>query len=397
MIATILADGVQVSVALITIPFLLFAGADLSAEGTIAVAPLAVGLALGALGSWLVERLTVRLPPARILQVIEAAQILAVGWLIVAASLGHVLVVQACLAAALARMSGPAKDAVRAAIITPERRPGLGRTMGRVFFLATEVSIALATVIITLVPRDQRYLPLLLALGASAAGIMSSWSLRCPAGGPGARRTGPRHHGRRGLAQLAVPFLLVIVLGLGSGLPTVGLAAWITRWEAVPAWTISVMSLACLTAYLLLIRVLDSRMRSVPGTLAHLHRLGSLLLAAGLIGTWCAVRYIAAPAGLFLLAASLISSALAFSIAALIALELPARCGVSPRAVRAALGLATAAGALVAPGIFLGGGHIFAVALFLAVALPLLPPAATGLPGREGHPREVRPGQHSSC
>lgn len=384
IVALFLADGIQVSALLTTVPFMAFAGTDLTGEGIRAAGPIGAGLLLGAAGTWAMGYLVDRFRPLLLLQTLQFTQLIATAAAFIAATTNsRGLPLAVCLAIGLARSSGPAKDKIRSGLIHPKRRTRVNAYIRSWFLVCNELTVAVVTIAMSLLPSRLWHLPLLITLAGIAASMAVAWPLRLSA------RARPSRGRPIQLRRLVGALAIIGALGLGAGLPTVGLAAWIAQTGAYPPWLVSVVGVASVLIDFVFIRLLGSLLERRVQLWARMHRAGALLLIVSLLGTWSAARYVAGTAQLALLIFSLICSALAFSVAVMIGMEV--QYGFGPQASRGRVSSLTrlaslvgsAASAMLAPGIFLGAGHSFLITLFLAAALLLVPASPAWLGQRE--------------
>lgn len=379
--ALVLLDGAQLAALLTILPFLLFTGT--TASGVAGAAPLAVGLAMGVVGTLAVGRLSDKVSPYGLLQSMQCLQILVYALALAAASTKSMvlLAVSAAASVALARSVGPAKDKIRAEHIGPDRRTSFNATTRRWFLVVNQVAVAVCTVGLTALPRLAWPLSLTLVIVVNLASLLMTQSLRRrqpgSTDGPSAHR--PERLNSQQRLLLVWGLALIGVLGLGSALPTVGLTAWITRTHGYPPWIISAVGVVVLAADFWFIKWISEFVSSRPRWWATIHRFGSILLIAAVVMTVAGTRSRSTPVALSLIVLGMVLSALALSVGTLLAMEIqygfgsPATRGWVASLTRTGSIAGTAAATALAPGIFFAAWPLIACVTVLAVATFLVP------------------------
>jgi len=380
--ALVLLDGAQLAALLTILPFLLFTGT--TASGTAAAAPLAVGLAIGVVGTLAVGRLSDKVSPYGLLQSMQSLQIVVYALTLAAASTKSMLLlaVSAAASVALARSVGPAKDKIRAEHIGPDRRTSFNATTRRWFLVVNQVAVAVCTVGLTALPRLAWPLSLTLVIAVNLTSLLMTQSLRrrqpSSTDGPSAHLRPERLNSQQRLL-LAWGLALIGVLGLGSALPTVGLTAWITRTQAYPPWIISAVGVVVLAADFWFIKWISEFVTSRPRWWATIHRFGSILLIAAVAMTVAGTQSRSTPVALSLIVLGMVLSALALSVSTLLAMEIqygfgsPTTRGWVASLTRTGSIAGTAAATALAPGIFFTTWPIITCVTILAVATLLVP------------------------
>ncbi|MBT1631454.1 hypothetical protein [Curtobacterium flaccumfaciens] len=379
--ALVLLDGAQLAALLTILPFLLFTGT--TASGAAGAAPLAVGLAMGVVGTLAVGRLSDKVSPYGLLQSMQGLQIVVYALTLAAASTKSMvlLAVSAAASVALARSVGPAKDKIRAEHIGPDRRTSFNATTRRWFLVVNQVAVAVCTVGLTALPRLAWPLSLTLVIAVNLASLLMTQSLRRrqpgSTGNPAAHR--PERLNSQQRLLLVWGLALIGVLGLGSALPTVGLTAWITRTHGYPPWIVSAVGVVVLAADFWFIKWVSEFVTSHPRWWATIHRFGSILLIAALATTVAGTQSRSSPVALSLIVLGMVLSALALSVSTLLAMEIqygfgsPATRGWVASLTRTGSIAGTAAATALAPGIFLATWPLIACVTVLAVATLFVP------------------------
>lgn len=380
--ALVMLDGAQATALVVVIPFTIFGNSFATAGWALGAVPIATGFALGMLGTLLVGRMADSRPAIGLLQSLQIAQAVLVAGVMVSAVARHLVALSlfTVLALAVSRSVGPAKDKIRSEFIGEERRTLFNAQVRRYFLVVNEIVGAVCTVTISILPPRLWPLLLVISLICIAASLVVASSLRPKM----TLRTSPSTDVPEQLSassrrRLGIGLVVVGVGSLTAALPGVGLSAWIAAAPAYGPWLVTVVGLSALAVDFFFIRLIGSTLAKRPSLWPAVHRLGGALVICATVGTAAALGVTSGAAQIALFLFAMICASLAYSVSAMLAMEI--QFGFGSRATRGRIASYTrlsAAGGLavsswLAPGVFLGGWVPVAALASVGLLLCLLP------------------------
>ena len=384
--ALTLTDGAQAVVLLTLLPFILLRHvATTPSMGTTGLGALSAGFFLGIAGTLLCGRAADRWSAYAVLQLLQLLQIVtSVGLVLNLIQNRQVLsTFLVAIGIGLLRSSGPAKDKIRALHIPRDQRTQFNALVRRWFLVVNQTLVVVLTVIISILPEEFWPHVLLTSTLLVSASIVLTRSL---SGGtttsalnqdaPSARLSRP-HAGRLSLA-----FLVIVILGLGIAIPTIGLTTWISL-HSIPPWVLSAYGLYLVAFDFWFIKLLGSTLSGRPTLWGRAIQWGAVALLVGVVSSWLVGQLTPGwPAYILLLVVGPTVTAAA-SISVMFAMEIQYGFGEDSLRGRIASytricsAVGTAVASFIAPAIFLHEVVITTATLFAAgAALFLAAPAA---------------------
>ncbi|QDZ41969.1 hypothetical protein [Corynebacterium sp. sy039] len=378
----VLLDGIQTTVLIIVLPFVIFGSTHSLELWFLGVTPISAGFALGILGALLVGRQVDRRSALTVLQVLQVFQALFLVGTIVSALAGHffALALFGMLALAFSRSVGPAKDKIRSEYISSGRRTLFNGQIRRYFLVANEIAGALCTITMTIIPSHYWPLLFLVSFVCTVTSISVAVSLKTKSTQQVmARSSMPQKIGKNVRLPLVMGLVVVGILGLSSALPTIGLSAWISTRDVFGPWLVTVVGLIDLTVDFFFIRLLSTTLEKRPELWKIIHRVGGTLMIFAILGTTVAVNTKEHILQLAILLFSMVCATLVFSISAMLAMEIQFGFGAQENRGRIASytrlssAVAMTIAAWLTPGVFLGNWMTVTILTLTGVVLFLLP------------------------